>query len=332
VRDTAELIAMVPALMGFHPRESLILITTGGPSGRRVGLTLRADLPPPALRGLLVADVVGSVLVDGPAGVAVIVLAAPGSGTGPPHAELVDDLVEALAEVDVEAHTVVWAAGTAAGAPWACYGPCHCSGRLPDPASTVYAAAVVAEGQVIHADRAEMERVVAPVDPERIRRREALLVARHDAALQGPDPVAGTADGLAAVDAAIAAVAAGELDLDDDTAGELAVALSDPRVRDAALLRNVGSSAAAAERLWALLCRELPDPESAEPAALLAASALLRGHGALANIALDRAERAWPGHRLTRLLRQAAAAGVRPTEFRRWLVGGPGSEHPGRAR
>ncbi len=330
VQDAAELIAMVPALMGFHPRESLILITTGGPSGRRIGLTLRADLPPPAPRGPLVADAVGSVLLDDPAGVAVIILAAPGGGSHPPYAELAYDLVDALAEVDVEAHTVVWAASTAAGAPWACYGTCGCSGRLPDPASTVYAAAVVADGQVIHADRADMERVVAPADPERIRRRERMLIARHDAAVQRSAPVAGMTDGLAAVDAAIAAVAAGELDLDDDTAAELAEALGDPRVRDAALLRNVEPSAAAAEQLWAVLCRELPDPEAAEPAALLAASALLRGHGALANVALDRAEQAWPGHRLTRLLRQVAVAGVRPGEFRTWLTGGRGLDHPER--
>ena len=64
-----------------------------------------------------------------------------------------------------------------------------------------------------------------------------------------------------------------------------------------------GPAAAAAEQLWAALVRELPDPEAAEPAALLAVSALLRGDGALANVALDRAEQAWPGHRLTRLLR-----------------------------
>ena len=329
VKDTAELIATVPALIGFHPRESLVLITTGGPSGRRIGLTLRADLPPPALRRLLVADVVGSVLLDEPAGVAVIILAAPRDGVYPPHAELARDLVGALAEVDVAAHAVAWAASTAAGAPWACYGGCRCSGTLPDPAGTVYAAAAVVEGQVIHADRADMERVVTPADPDRIRRRERLLTDRTDAALRHPNPAAEPTGGLAAVDAAIAAVAAGELDLDDAAATELAWALADPSVRDAALLRNLEPSAAAAEQLWATLCRELPDPEAAEPAALLAAAALLRGHGALANVALERAERAWPGHRLTRLLRQVATAGIRPEAFRRWLADAPGPNSPG---
>jgi hypothetical protein len=82
----------------------------------------------------------------------------------------------------------------------------------------------------------------------------------------------------------------------------------------------VGPRPAAAEQLWAALARETPDPEAAEPAALLAVSALLRGDGALANVALDRAERAWPGHRLTRLLRVAAEGGLRPSEVRAWLT------------
>ena len=74
-----------------------------------------------------------------------------------------------------------------------------------------------------------------------------------------------------------------------------------------------------AEHLWAALARETPDPEAAEPAALLAACALLRGDGALAGIALDRAEQAWPGHRLTGLLRAAWEAGMPPERVRECL-------------
>ena len=88
--------------------------------------------------------------------------------------------------------------------------------------------------------------------------------------------------------------------------------------------------------------RETPDPEAAEPAALLAACALLRGDGALAGIALDQAEQAWPGHRLTGLLRAAWQAGMSPDQVRECLrtapaaPGGPGApasaRAPGRVR
>ena len=231
-------------------------------------------------------------------------------------------MVEALAGHGVEPYAVAWAESTAAGAPWACYGRCRCAGVLPDPAGTVVAAAVVAGGQVIRADRAELERMVAPADPARVRRRARLLVARPDAALDRPERRRRTRrPGWRWWTRRSPRRPAGELVLDDRAVLELAWALSDIRVRDAALLRNLGPAAAAAEQLWAALARELPDPEAAEPAALLAVAALLRGDGALANVALDRAERAWPGHRLTRLLRRAAEAGVRPDQLRAWLSG-----------
>jgi hypothetical protein len=321
VQDTAELIATVPALIGYHPRESLVLLATGGPSGGRIGLTLRTDLPPPHLVEPAVADAVAGLLLDEPSGAVVIVFGERPDGDDAeiPHTELAAAVVEALAGYGVEPLAVVWAESTAAGARWGCYGGCRCAGALPDPAGTVAAASAVAGGRVIHADRAELERMVAPTDPARLRRRAQLLLARPEAALDGSDPDADPATALAVVDAAVAAVAAGELALDDDTVLELAWALSDLRVRDAALLRNLGPAAAAAEQLWAALARELPAPEAAEPAALLAAAALLRGDGALANVALERAQRAWPGHRLTRLLRQAADAGVRPAQLRAWL-------------
>jgi hypothetical protein len=129
------------------------------------------------------------------------------------------------------------------------------------------------------------------------------------------------------VDEAIADAGSGDLVLDDARVVALAGALAATPVRDAAMARCLGATATAAERLWTSLVREVPDPEAAEPAALLAVSALLRGDGALANVALDRAERAWPGHRLTGILRSVTAAGMRPEEVRRLLraslVGGP---------
>jgi hypothetical protein len=113
---------------------------------------------------------------------------------------------------------------------------------------------------------------------------------------------------------------AGDSWLDDDRAVGLVWALQVPLVREAAIASCTGSRPQAAEALWAALARGVPDPEAAEPAALLALSALLRGDGALANVALDRAEAAWPGHRLTATLRGLALAGIRPSELRACLT------------
>lgn len=325
IADPGELVAAIPILLGFHPRDSLVLLAMGGRSGRRMGLTVRIDLPPPEHTADAADAAIRGLLLDTPTGAAVIVVAGP-EGTGPPAAKLVETVVDGLESRSVDVHTVIWTPGTAGGDRWACYDPCGCTGVVPDGSATPMAASAVAGGQVVFADRIELERLVAPSDPIRIRRREELLTRAADGVFDDPDD--GPDDrvaGLAAVDAAIADTAAGRLELDDERAVVLAHALVSPPVRDAAMLRCAHPdppTAAAAEQLWTLLTRELPDPESAEPAALLAVSALLRGDGALANVALNRAERAWPGHRLTGLLRAVAEAGVRPGEFRACL--GPG--------
>ncbi len=329
IRDPGELVATVPVLLGFHPVESLVLVATGGPSGRRTGLTLRVDLPPPDDGGAAhaVADAaVRGLMLDAPVGAAVIVVGR-GSATGPVTRAVVDGVLAGFRHRHVQVHTVVWAESTTAGARWGCCGPCACRGALPDPAATVAAAASVLEGRVVRADRGDLEQLVVPADPERIRRREALLVAAHDRAAElgwespfGESASGDPAPGVALVDAALGDLAEGRLVLDDDRAVALAVALGDPLVRDAAILRSSGPLAAVAESLWAALVREVPDPEAAEAATLLAISALLRGDGALANIALERAERSWPGHRLAGMLGRAVTTGIRPVDLRACLL------------
>jgi uncharacterized protein DUF4192 len=331
MRDPAELLAAVPFLIGFHPRDSLVVLVFEGPSGRRVGLTQRVDLPPPEHAAAVGRALAANAARGTPTGAAVLVVgggpvkgeAGEGGveeGTGPPRRALVDTVTAALHERGVPARLRAWAAGTGAGAAWACYDECGCRGVLPDPAATPLAATAVAAGIAVHADRAALERLVAPAAGAVLRRRERLLTRAVDT-----QPPPGPADREAAttvVDAALGDTVEGRLHLDDGRVLALAMALADPLVRDAALVRCAGD-AESAEQLWAALARETPDPEAAEPAALLAACALLRGDGALAGIALDRAEQAWPGHRLTALLRAAWQAGMRPAQVRECLLSTP---------
>jgi Domain of unknown function (DUF4192) len=321
VGDPPELIAALPYLLGFHPHDSLVLVATRERTGGRLGLTVRIDLPRSEHREEVADAVVGSLMLDAPAGAAVAVI---GGGPGPPHDALVDRVVVGLERHHVAVHTAVWAESTAGGARWGCFGSCACGGHLPDPSTTVTAAVAVAGGQIALADRAELARLVAPSDARAIRRREKRLIKAHDRAVAaGGPPPEDRAGRVALVDAAIADAAACRLRLDDQRVVRLTLALADPLVRDTVMLRCAGPYADAAEQLWAALARGTPDPEAAEPAALLAVSALLRGRGALANVALDRAEQAWPGHRLTQLLRRATDSGMRPSAFRECLGLGP---------
>jgi Domain of unknown function (DUF4192) len=330
MRDPGELLAALPYLIGFHPRDSLVVVAFDGPSGRRVGLTQRVDLPPPEHASAVGDALARNVLLTTAAGAAVLVVCgdrpesgAVAYGAAPPRSELVAVVTAALQGCGVAVRMRAWAAGTAAGASWACYDECGCRGALPDTGASPLAATAVAAGVVVLPDRAELERLVAPVAPEVLRRRERLLTRAVDTASRtaGTRSSEESGDGgaRAVVDAALADAAEGRLRLDDGRVLALALALADPLVRDATLVRCAAPGAESAEQLWAALARETPDPEAAEPAALLAACALLRGDGALAGIALDRAERAWPGHRLTGLLRAAWQAGMRPEQVRECL-------------
>ncbi|MFC5994947.1 DUF4192 domain-containing protein [Pseudonocardia hispaniensis] len=319
VRDPGELVAAVPVLLGFHPRDSLVVIGIGGSgvgSGLRLGLTLRVDLPPPTDTVPVCRAAAATLSASHPVGAVAIVLGG-SAGEGAPRPDVAAAISEGLESAGIVMHGMIWARDTAAGAPWMCYPPCGCSGEIPDPAATAVAAAAVAAGHVVYADRAELERQVTPADTQRLRRRDVLLdrVLGTTAAADDQDD----APHHVTVDTALSAAEAGRLELDDAVVVALAAALQIPAVRDRALAECVGHRAAAAEQLWAALTRELPDPEAADAATLLAVAALGRGDGALANVALTRAQQAWPGHRLSAVLGKAVATGFGPAQVRRWL-------------
>jgi len=254
---------------------------------------------------------------------------------GPPAPEVVSVVAERLGEAGIALHSSIWASGTRPGEVWGCYESCRCRGVVPSSAASAFAASAALGGVVVHDDRESLLELVEPTDLAAVERRERLIAAAIDrcAATGGaPDP----AVGWAAVARALADAVEGELVLDDERVAALAVALGAPEVVDAAIIRMAvlarddrpeGTEGrwavherAAAEQLWAALAREAPEPEAAVPASLLAVSALLRGDGALANVALDRAQEAWPGHVLSTRLRAVAAWGVRPDEFRDGLL------------
>jgi hypothetical protein len=106
----------------------------------------------------------------------------------------------------------------------------------------------------------------------------------------------------------------------DDEVARIAWSLRQPEVRDWALLLSLGEDATAAEALWTECARRAPSPLDAFPASLVAVSAWLRGDGALANIALDRALDSEPGNPLAGLLADALAACLAPRDLRALLV------------
>ncbi|WP_199443266.1 DUF4192 domain-containing protein [Umezawaea beigongshangensis] len=332
--EPAQIIAAVPHLLGFHPGPSLVLILLRRDRPERIGAALRADLPPAEGHAALVRDLLVPLRAQDPGSVVLVVFGGgerPPSGEPPPRAELVERVTELLDREGVPVLHATWAEFSGGGAPWRCYDDPACGGTLPDPSATPLAAASAAAGQVTFADRSQLAALLTPHDEEALARRAALL----DAALtreEQPD----ARSGLLLVEDAVARVPDRREPLDDEKIVELATALSDLRVRDAALSLVCGDRAENAETLWLELTRAVPPPERAEPAVLLAFSAYARGDGAFASIALGVAEEACPEHRLCGLLRTALEHGLSPSSVReiaadavteaRWLLAGEGEQ------
>lgn len=309
--DPAELIAAVPHLLGFHPHDSVVLLAL---HGKRLGLTLRADLVDDVPAPLLAEQLLAPILRQRPTGVALIVIGGDLTPDGdPPHRALVDVLDDMLTSAGLPLVHAAWTAQIVRGAPWHCYDDPQCGGTVSDPAASPLAAATVAAGAVTFSSRDEMVALLDGEDPAALQRRAALL----DAA-DADHPMSPKLRGqrLAQLAALHRAAVAGDVVLSDSVVAEVASALCDHRVRDACLPWCTGSGAVAAERLWLALVRATPAPERAEPAALLALVAYLRGDGALAGVALDAALQACPQHSLSGLLRAALDGGLPPEVLR----------------
>src|SRR4051794_9002200 len=72
--DPGDVAAALPHLIGFRPRESLVVVSLRGSSGRRFGLTARVDLPAPEDRRLVVERLVRSLVTARPDAVLIVVV------------------------------------------------------------------------------------------------------------------------------------------------------------------------------------------------------------------------------------------------------------------
>jgi hypothetical protein len=317
--DRGALAAAVPQLLGFRPAESLVVVSLHAHAGREVlGLTARADLPPPEHAASLAGSLAASVLSSGPTAVLLLVVSEDDDGRELPHRALLHEVVLAFHHRRVPVRDVLL---VRSGRWWDydCPQVCCAPGAgTPLPAGTSELAATsVFSGHVVEDDRAALAR---RLDPTRSPGMAAACEEVGDelarrTALEGWDAVVEEAwDALlAAVDDAGTARAA---PLSDRQVARLAWGLRDTDVRDRALTLALGDREPAAQALWTELTRRAPTPLDAAPATLLAVSAWLRGDGALANLALDRALGSEPSHTLAGLMRTALDACLPPDVVR----------------
>jgi hypothetical protein len=302
------LIAALPAVLGFVPEKSLVLVTV---DRGEMGCVMRVDLSDELSDSVdQVAEVAAAARPD--SAIAVVVDDA-GAGCrlcNDDYRRLTERLAARLAERGIELLAAHVVDRVAAGGRWHCADGCGSAGTVEDPSASPLAAAAVLDGRRLYGRRTELQEVIDVVDADRS---AALSAAIGSGAGDRPDAHA-RSDIEAAIEAA-GRLAEGQ-PIDDATLSRLARALTDTRVRDTLYALAVGEYAVQAESLWAHLSRTLPEPWRVEALVLLAFSAYARGDGPLAGVSLEAALRCDETHRMAGMLDTALQSGMRPEQIR----------------
>jgi len=329
-----DLVAVVPYLVGFPPRESLVMV---GVEGVNVRVTARLDLldcGDPELRHAI--SVVARSGAD-----AVLALAycdhvpALRSGAGEPGAHmfdpvrrLCDEFRLTLGECLIVHDDRYWRFG-------------HRSASERVPRDSLLAAEATFAGMVLHRDR---ESLLSLLDRDEDILDSALITRLADrqaafaASLHGNDGVRERRSVKRAIFAAArhADTAVGPVRGDEGRLEQLcrfAVGLRDVEVRDAVWLA-IDERRLVGRGLWQELLRRLPAPYDASPLFLFGWGCWRDGNGVLASEAAARALASDPDYTAAELLRSAVDAGLDPRRTPRLR---PGREHkntgrPGRPR
>lgn len=298
------LIAALPAVLGFVPEKSLVLVTI---DRGEMGCVMRVDLSAELYDS--VGHLAEVAAAAGPDAAIAVVVDADGA-----DCRLCNDdywglraaLIERLADHAVELldFHIVDTVGP--------HGRWHCVdgswGSVDDPTASPLAMAAVLDGRRLYARRDELQKVIAVADAAAS---DALADVIRDHDDTEPDAAAEIATAMTA-----AAQAAAGQEVAVVATARLARALVDPQVRDVLYALAVGSKATEAEALWAYLSRTLPAPWRVEALVLLAFSAYARGDGPLAGVSLEAALRCDATHRMAGMLDQALQSGMRPEQIR----------------
>lgn len=311
-----EVLAAIPAWLGFRPSPGEDLIFIGGREAARkpteARAFLRRGLPDPRnpVAWHTVMNRTAMVLAMQDYNVMTVV------GYGP------DSRVAPLAPVLRQAavtHGVRLADffRVQDGRYWCCLcqDPDCCSPAGTDYTGDEEAAALLPSADQGLASRDAVAASIAPAGGAAMR--AATSRARDRAARLAPDTA--EKQGRQAVADAVARYRAGGPELTCDEAARIVAELRDPGVRDVALRQMNYAGREAHQRLWAGLTRLAPPGYAAAPASLLAFTAWQAGNGALANRALARALDDDPGDHRTLTLLDIIGSGLTWQEARRLM-------------
>jgi hypothetical protein len=324
VSSPADVLAVVPHLLGFHPSRSMVVIGASGPR-ERIKLGFRYDLPDPPGKAAAADIAAHAVTVLGHQRITTVI--GVGYGPGTLVTPVCDALAAAVRKGGLRLRELMRVED---GRYWSYLcrdvNCCPAQGVAFTLASHPASAVMSAAGLGALPDRETLASTLAPVTgalaqamdqaAQRACDRAAKLTARAGRR-GGADPMRPVIDaGRQAVRDAISLYRGGGRITDDDQHAWLLITLVHLAVRDDAWARMEPAHREAHLRLWTDLVRRADAARVPGPAALLAFTAWQCGEGALANIAIDRALAADPGYSMALLLRDVIDAGVPPSAAR----------------
>ncbi len=287
--DPADVLSVVPYLLGFHPSESLVMVLL---RKRQIELTARIDLAAAAETDQLIAQLTFIARQHQAEGLIFI-----GYSEEPDQANAVLDVV-----VDGLAEFGVVDALYADGERWwsrmcARDGCCPADGNHYDIHSSRMAAEAVFAGLSAvpgRGDKADQLQAPAPAEAESLRGlfdQTAKEIAPLSA-FQREQLIGSIVDQYCAVPQELA----------DDLCVQLAVLAADIKVRDVAWARMTRAEANLHQNLWSQVVRRTVPPFQSAPVCLLGLAAWIGGDGALQVMCIERALEINPDYSLGWLL------------------------------
>lgn len=284
----ADLLALVPYLLGFRPSESLVvlLIRDG-----QVLLTARIDLPPPELLEAVTSQFSDLAQAHRAAGLVLFAY----SGQREPARALLTGLVGTLSTrglldaVYVGEHR--W---------WSlmCTGRCcPAEGTIHDPTGHRLAAEAVYAGLATAPDRRAVEAQVAGLDAADVE-----LLARLGREAEAELRPWSAKRRAAEMSSKVGHFLSAPRGLDDAECARLAVLAGDLAVRDVAWAQMTRDDVTDHLDLWGQVVARTVAPWEAAPLCLLGMAAWISRNGALQNCCSDRARRIAPDYTLAGLL------------------------------
>ena len=301
-----DLLAAIPALIGFTPTDSLVIVAavvhTDGTV--RLGRTTRFDLDLATRQPRMVVTDLSRALGDQPVQRLIgAVVHDNTSGTADlPYRAQLHELTHRLHEAGFTNTELLHLPAFTAGATWSCYDVADHTGTLPDPVISPITTERVAHGNRIYSNRDAFLAQFVPL-PTEVRDSIAALadpIAEDVQAEELAGDVPRLRRRLQLIDDAVTAATHGHLPTGHREIAELIAALSSFLLRDIHLTQDTEQRCGAAQSLWLRLWRHASDRYAPTMTALTAVTAYLRKDGSTAGLIIQRDPRPTKLSRLVR--------------------------------